>query len=210
MKLYTYDAAPNPRRLGLFLQYKGIEIETEQVDLLEQEQHGEAFAALNPLRTVPALLLDDGTLLTEVIAQAHYLESLHPEKPLLGRTAQERALVLQWDHIAMLHGGASIQSMFRNRSKGFQGRALPGAAAVKQIPELVPRGKALLDQFWQLAEQRLQQAPWLAGESFSFADITLFCLAEFAGWVKESIPQSCPRLQNWHHKAANLLPAKAA
>ena len=60
MKLYTYDPAPNPRRLGLFLKYKGIELDTEQVDLGALEQLGEAYGEINPLRTVPALKLDSG------------------------------------------------------------------------------------------------------------------------------------------------------
>ena len=63
MKLYTFDTAPNARRLGLFMDYKGIELETEQVDLRTRQQHREPYASINPLRTIPALLLDDGSRL---------------------------------------------------------------------------------------------------------------------------------------------------
>ena len=127
MKLYTFDLAPNARRLQLFLNYKGIELETQQIDLGKLEQHGEEYAAFNPLRTIPALELDDGTLLTEVIAQVAYLESQYPEKPLLGSTDVERAQVLNWDHLLMISGFAAIRDMFRNSVKGFKDRASTGA-----------------------------------------------------------------------------------
>ena len=67
MKLYTFDPAPNPKRLALFMHYKGIDIDTVQIDLNAQEQLGDEYRAINPDCTVPALVLDDGTVLTEVI-----------------------------------------------------------------------------------------------------------------------------------------------
>ena len=73
MKLYTFDAAPNPARLGMFMQYKGISLDTVQIDLGAEEQLGEAYRAIVPEATVPALVLDDSTVLCSVIAIAHYL-----------------------------------------------------------------------------------------------------------------------------------------
>ena len=94
MKLYTYDPAPNPRRLALFMQYKGIEIETVQVDMMKAEQLAEEYRQINPQCTVPALQLDDGNVLCEVIGICMYLEGLYPDKPLLGSTALEKAQVI--------------------------------------------------------------------------------------------------------------------
>ena len=126
MKLYTYDPAPNPRRLALFLKHKGLDIESQQVDLMTGEQLGEAYRAINPHCTVPALVLDDGTVLTEVIGIVTYLEALHPEKPLLGTTPLEKALVSSWDHHLFVGLMSAVASILRNASKGFQNRALPG------------------------------------------------------------------------------------
>ena len=98
MKLYTYDGAPNGQRLNLFLQYKGITIDTTQVDLGSAEQLGDDYKAINPYCTIPALVLDDGTLLTEVIGIVTYLETLHPDRPLLGSGALEKAQVISWVH----------------------------------------------------------------------------------------------------------------
>ncbi len=206
MKLYTYDIAPNARRLQLFLDYKGIALDTQQIDIgPAQEQHSEEYAAINPLRTIPALLLDDGTLLTEVIAQVNYLESQYPDKPLMGTTDVEKAEVLQWDHLLMMHGMSSIRDIFRNKVEGFKGRAMTGAAQVDQIPELIERGRLLLHAFWPVIEQRLDGRPWLAGDNFSYADIDLVVMVEFCGWVKEAIPEDCPNTLAWHARALDEL-----
>ncbi len=201
MKLYTYDLAPNARRLQLFLNYKGIELDTSQIDLGNLEQHGDEYAAINPLRTIPALELDDGTLLTEVIAQVAYLESVYPDKPLMGTTDQEKALVLNWDHLLMISGFAAIRDMFRNTAKGFAGRASTGALSLEQIPDLAERGKLQLDDFWLMVDKRLGESSWIAGDSITYADIDLFCLVEFSGWVKQGIPEDCGNLKDWHTRA---------
>ena len=85
MHLYTFDPAPNPARLKMFMDYKGITLETTQINLGAEEQLGADYRAVVPEATVPALVLSDGAVLSAVIAIAHYLEALYPERPLLGR-----------------------------------------------------------------------------------------------------------------------------
>src|SRR5262245_17487670 len=97
MKLYDGGRAPNPRRTRVFLAEKGIKVPTEQVDLGALQQKSEAYAAINPLMRVPALVLDNGTVLTESIAICRYFEALHPDPPLFGRGALEEARVEMWN-----------------------------------------------------------------------------------------------------------------
>ena len=59
MKLYTFDPAPNPQRLKMFMDFKGIDIDTQQVNFPEGEQRTDAYKALVPSGTVPALILDN-------------------------------------------------------------------------------------------------------------------------------------------------------
>lgn len=205
MKIYTYDAAPNPIRLRRFLDYKGIEIESQQIDLGTGEQHGDAYGAINPLRTVPALQLDSGEVLTEVIGQCVYLEALHPEKPLLGTTPLEKAEVISWDHRLFLTGFMAIADAFRNAHPAFKGRAMPGPILLEQIPELAERGKVRLEHFWPTMDAHLADNAWIIGEQFSFADIDLLCIIEFAGWIKEGIPEDCESLRNWQERAASTI-----
>lgn len=201
MKLFTYDPAPNPRRLALFLQYKGISLDSQQVDLGAAEQLQEHYRQLVPECTVPALLLDDGTVLTEVIGICTYLEGLHPDKPLLGTTSLEKAQVISWDHRLFLTIYLAVAGMLRNRSKAFANRALPGPLDVPQIPELVERGKLQLAYILPQLDRELGTRPWLAGNSFTFADIDLLVAIDFMAWVRESIPEDCTHLRAWHDRA---------
>jgi glutathione S-transferase len=93
MKLYDGGRAPNPRRVRIFLAEKAITVPTEQVDLGSLQQRTKAFTAVNPMQRVPALVLDDGTVIAESIAICRYFEAMHPDPPLFGRGALEAALV---------------------------------------------------------------------------------------------------------------------
>ncbi len=200
MKLYTFDVAPNPRRLKLFLAYKGIELETIAVDLGKKEQLAEGYLAINPAGTVPTLLLDDGSVLTDVIACCFYLESQYPDKPLFGRTDMERARVLGWVHKIFVQGLMAVAEMVRNQGDFFKNRALPGPRDLEQIPALVERGKLRLGDFYALLESQLQGGDYLLGDSLSMADIDAMVVVDFAAWVKESIPADHALTQAWYER----------
>ena len=91
MKLYQSSASPNSRRVRIYLAEKGITMPFVPVDLASSEQFSDAYAAINPRRVVPALMLDDGTTIAEVPVIIRYLEELHPIPPLLGGSPQEKA-----------------------------------------------------------------------------------------------------------------------
>ena len=202
MKLYTYDPAPNPKRLTLFMAYKGIEIETQQIDMMAAEQLGETFRSINSECTVPALVLDDGTVLTEVVGICCYLEELYPSRPLMGQTALERAQVISWDHKLFVGSIQAVASMLRNSSKGFTGRALSGPLDIPQIPELVDRGLLQLQYTLPKLDAHLAQSPWVAGKNFTLADIDLLVVVDFMAWVKQTIPEGCKHLSDWHQRAS--------
>jgi len=91
MKFYDCAVAPSPRRVRIFLAEKGISLPTVQVDLRKGEQFGEAFRAINPDCTVPALELDDGRRICDSLAICVYLEQAHPAPPLMGGRREGRA-----------------------------------------------------------------------------------------------------------------------
>jgi glutathione S-transferase len=202
MKLYTFDAAPNARRVTLFMQYKGIEIDTTQIAMMEQEQLGEAYQKVNPECTVPALVLDDGTVLTEVVGICAYLEALYPDKPLMGSSALEKALVISWDHKLFMGIMAATASILRNTSKGFVNRGLPGPVDLPQIPELAERGRLQIPQILAKLNEHLSNNQWVTGDNFSLADIDLMVSIDFMAWVKQSVPDECVHLKSWHERAA--------
>lgn len=205
MKLYTFDPAPNPKRLAMFLQYKGIALPTEQVDLMNRQQLTPEYQAINPQGTVPALVLDDGTALTEVIGICTYLEALYPDRPLLGTTPLEKAQVASWCHRLFVGLFHAIASVFRNRGRAFTNRALPGPLDLPQIPELVARGQQQIDHLLPILDAHLAQQPWVAGQHFSQADIDLLACVEFLGWIKAEVPAQCTHLLAWRERAAAQL-----
>lgn len=205
MKLYTYDPAPNPRRLALFMNYKGIEIETQQIDMMKAEQLGDEYRQVNPSCTVPALQLDDGSCLSEVIGMCVYLEELYPERPLLGTSAAEKARIISWTHSLFANMASAIASILRNRNESFRDRALPGPLDVPQIPELVERGRLQLDFILPRLDAHLADSTWLAGDTVSFADIDLLVYVDFMGWVKHAVPEDCTHLKAWYERAKGAL-----
>ena len=197
MRLFDFTRAPNPRRVRMFLAEKNLEIPKVPVNLYRMEQLSPEFLAINPGGTVPVLETDDGTLLSECIAICQYLESLHPEPPLLGTDARSRAQVLMWNSICESEGLAAIAEILRNWSPGFRGRALPGPAGLEQIPALVERGRLRARQFFDRIEAQLAQQPNLAGPELSFADLTLFAIVDFATWVDLVAADDRPALAAW-------------
>lgn len=205
MHLYNYDSAPNPRRLVLFMQHKGIELPTTQIDMREQQHRGEDFLAINPLGTLPALVTDEGVLLTEVIAICDYLEAYYPQRSLMGTTPLERALVLSWDHRIFTSIYESFAEMLRNGSPAFAHRALPGPIDVEQIPALVDRGRHRFRASLALFDAELGEKPFLCGDRLTLADIDLLVATEVARWVKEAVPESCERLHRWMARSRSVL-----
>lgn len=205
MKLYNFEIAPNPRRVKLYLQYKGIEIDTETVDIRAREQFTDEFKAINSFCTVPTLVLDNGDTLIDAVSICLYLESLHPEKPLFGSTPLEQAQVLGWDHRIFTDGLSAVAEILRNQGDMFKGRSLPGQIGLEQIPALVPRGKKRLQGFFANVEQHMQGRDYLVGEQLSFADIDFLVVCDFAGWVAEKIPEECVNLQALYQRAGKAV-----
>ena len=209
MKLYTYDAAPNPRRLNLFLGYKGIQLPSQQIDLREGQQFSAEYRAINPRCTVPALQLDDGTVLCDAIAICWYLESRFPQKPLFGADPMSQAQVLSWDAYIFSDAFLPVADALRNRSTAFRNRAVPGPGQVAQIPELEPRGRQRVQLFWQALDDYLDGREFLVGQGVTLADIDAFVVVDFAGWIKERMPESRLRLQAWYQRIRALMPVTA-
>lgn len=200
MKLYDFKPAPNPLRLNLFLAEKGIEIPSEQINLMKGAQFSGDYKTVNPMMTVPTLVLDDGTVLTEVVSMYSYLEEQHPDNPLMGNTALERAQVLSWDHRCFNEGIIAIAEIFRNTSEAFVNRAIPGPTPCPQIAELAERGQTRAAAFYQVLESHLKGREYMVGEAFSAADIAAFVFVHFGSWVKIEIPEDCESVQAWHDR----------
>lgn len=198
MKFYDCATAPSPRRVRIFLAEKGVTLPTVQVDLRGGEQLSPEFRKINPFCTVPVLALDDGTVISEAIACCRYLEERFPEPPLMGRTAEEKAVVAMWEHRAEIDGFLAAQEAFRNRASGMKGRALTGAINVEQIPQLAERGRSRVETFFRVLDERLAETPFLAGAEYTVADITALVTVDFAAWIKLTLPDELTNARRWY------------
>ena len=180
MKLYESAGSPNSRRVRIFLAEKGLSIPLVPVDLGKGGQHSEAYRAINPRRVVPTLVLEDGTAIGEVPAIMRYLDEAFPEKPLLGATPKDKGLIAMWERRAELEGFAAVMEGVRNKIAGLKGRAIAGPHHYAQIPALMERSQQRIRNFYADFDIRLAEAPFIAGDEFSAADITAVVTVDFA------------------------------
>jgi glutathione S-transferase len=210
MKLYHSAASPNSRRVRIFLAEKAISIPLVAIDLGKGEQHSDAYRAINPRRVVPTLVLEDGTTIGEVPAICRYIEEVHPTPPLLGETATEKAQVLMWERCAELDGFAAVMEAIRNSAPGLKGRALAGPHDYGQIPELAERSKLRVKNFFADFDARLGDAPFVAGQRFSVADITALVAVDFAAKaINLAVPDEQRSLKRWYEAVSSRSSMKA-
>lgn len=195
--LYDCATAPSPRRARILLAEKGVAHDTVQIDLRSAEQLGDAYRAINPQCTVPALRTDEGLLLTDNAGIAAYLEARYPEPPLLGRTPADKAEIATWQWRVEFEGLMAIADALRNGSPAMANRALPGPVNYPQIPELAQRGLARVQQFFSVLDAHLAGREFIAAGQFSVADITAVVAVDFARVVKVRAGEAHPHLLRW-------------
>jgi glutathione S-transferase len=192
MKLFDGGRAPNPRRTRIFLAEKGIKLQLEQVDLGALQQRSPAFAAINPLMRVPALVLDDGTVITESIAICRYFEALHPNPALFGRGALEIARIEMWNRRLELHFLFPVSHVFRNSHPAMKEMEVP------QVPAWAEANKPRILDFITFLDGALEKRQFVAGDGFSVADITGLVAFDFMKPAKLVVPDELGNLKRWH------------
>jgi len=197
MLFYDCSTAPNPRRARMFIAEKGLDIEVRDISIARGEQLTPEFTAINPRATVPVLVTDSGAVLTENIGIAAYLEAAFPEPPLMGTTPDQKGAVLMWNAIVEQQGGMPIAEVLRNSNPAMKDRAIPGQTNFEQIPALSERGLARVDLFFDLLESRLSASRYLAGDDFTFADISCFIFVDFTRVIRRRIPEGNAATQAW-------------
>lgn len=202
LTLYDCATAPSPRRARILLAEKGVAHDTVQVDLRRGEQFSDAYRALNPQCTVPALRLPGGEVLTDNAAIAAWLEAAYPQPALMGTTPQEKAAVASWQWRAEFDGLFAVAEALRNGSPAMANRALPGPVNYPQIPELAQRGVARMAQFLVTLNHQLEANDYVAGAHFSVADVTAAVAVDFARIVKVKPDEHHPHLLRWRERLA--------
>lgn len=193
MKLYIDSGrAPNPRRVRIFLAEKGLRLPVETVDIGAQAHKTSAFRAINPMQRLPALMLDDGSVIAESIAICRYVEALHPAPPLFGEGALEQAMVEMWQRRIEFHLLTAVSHVFRH---------LHPAMSPLEVPQVAAWGEAnkpRVLEFLTFLDGELQGRPYVAGPRFSVADITAVVAVDFLKPAKLAVPDGLANLRRWH------------
>ncbi len=175
MKLYDFGPAANAQRARVFLAEKGIDVPVEQLNVREDRQFAEPYTSMNPFHCVPFLELDDGTVIAESISICRYLEELHPEPSLFGRTAEERAVVDMWLRRFELDGFIPLLHALRNHAPTFAGKVVPDTRTdLPQSPHMVQRCKEMATIFFNRVEPLLAGRDYITLDRFTVADISGF------------------------------------
>ena len=203
MKLYDAGRAPNPRRTRIFLAEKGIDVPSEQVDMMAMQHKTPEYAAINPLQRMPALVLDDGTVITESIAICRYFEALQPEPALFGTGAEGIALVEMWNRRCELNLFFGVAHVFRHTHPAMKELEVP------QVPEWAEANRPRVADFLKLLDARLKDSEFIAGAHYSVADITALCAMDFMKPARVAMPEGLSHLQRWRDAVSARPSARA-
>ena len=218
MQLYHWEPNGASARVLIALREKGLEFGSHYLDVLGFEQHAPAFLELNASGEVP-VLVDRGVAMSESSYVCEYLEEAYPAVPLMPAAPHERWVVRAWqkyvdDYVAASMSELAWQALeaeaFRSRDRA----ALD--AAIARIPmqerrdvwtaavngygaEQLQRARERLRETVARMENDLDRGSWLAGSSYSLADIALFA---WCGYLPRVAPdllgeQVCPRVMAW-------------
>ena len=201
MKFYDGDA-PDPRRVRIFLAEKGVEVPVEPAVPRELGERSAPFAAANSLERVPALVLDDGTRITEAIAICRYFEALRPNPPLFGRGAREIALVEMWNRRVELNVYGTVTAL--------DGSFNPAVRAVEQeIPDWRKLGDQNMLEFLDSLDRELKDRLFIAGDHYSVADVTGLVSIDLMKSAMLAVPVEFANIHRWHAQVAARASAAA-
>lgn len=196
MKIFETSTAPNPRRVRMFMAEKGLldKAEFVQIDIQKGENLTPQYAAMNPMKKVPVMELDDGTCIAETMAICRYFEESYPDTPtLLGDTPVEKALVEQWLRWIEFYLFLPTGMCFQHTSGYFKDRMNP----IKEWGEEC--GKTV-EQFMNFLDEHLAGKEYICCDRFTAADINAFTTMAFARVVDIRIHPEQENLKAWFER----------
>jgi len=195
MKIHDWFDGPYPARVRIALAEKGLlsRVEFVSVNLWKGEHKQPQFLALNYSGTLPVLELNDGTLIAECTAITQYLDSLTGSPTLTGETALEKGLIHMMTKRAEIEFLDAVSVYFHHATPG-----LGPQVELYQNPEWGGRMRDKAVRGMHYFDGVLKHQPFVAGDSFSMADIAVLGGMIFASLVKLPVPDECEALRAWH------------
>jgi len=203
MKLIN-SVGPNPHTVRMFMAERGIDIPIEEIDIRAGANRQEAYLATNPAGQTPALVLDDGSVVTEITAICEYLDEKFPGRKMMGDTPEERAQNRRWTRWVDLNIVEPMANGFRY-SEGlpmFKDR-------MRCLPEAADGLKACAQDKIRFLDARLASQPYVAGNEFGLADVLLFCFQAFGNVIGQPVNPELRNYAAWFAKVSERPSAQA-
>ncbi|MEM9573077.1 MAG: glutathione S-transferase family protein [Pseudomonadota bacterium] len=203
MKLYN-SVGPNPQVVRTFMAERSITLDMEEIDIMAGDNRKPDYLAVNPAGQLPALLLDDGSILTEITVICEYLDETQPGPSLMGETPEARAKIRSWTRWADLNVCEPLANGFRFAE------GLPlFESRMRCIPEASDGLKACVQDKLTWLDGQLGDRPFLAGSNFSLADILLSTFIGFGEQVGQPLNRDLKTVAAWYDRCVSRESAKA-
>lgn len=195
MKIHDWFNGPYPARVRIALAEKNLlpRIEFVSVNLWKGEHKKPEFLAINYSGTLPVLELQDGTLIAECTAITQYLDAVVGSPDLTGTTPLEKGRIHMMTKRAEIEFLDAVSVYFHHGTPGLgpEVELYQNAEWGNRMREKAVRGMGYFDSV-------LKTQPFVAGESFSMADIAVFGGMIFASLVDLAVPAEYQALSAWH------------
>ena len=194
MKLYN-SIGPNPHVVRMFIAEKGLKIPMQQVDLIAGENRQADHLKRNPHGQMPALELDDGTCISEILAICEYLEDTNPEPALIGTNPKEKAETRMWTRRIDLNIVEPAANGFRYSEglKLFQNR-------IRCIPQAADDLKATAREWLVKLDGMMGAKPFVTGARLTMVDVFLFAFLDFMKGIGQPLDPANKNLTAWFER----------
>ena len=203
MKLLN-SMGPNPKVVRMYMAERGIEIEVQEIDLMAGENRQQAYLELNPAGPLPALVLDNGDILSEITAICEYLEEKEGASSIIGETAQERGETRMW----LRRIDLGIMENLANGFRYSEGQAL-FEGRMTLIPHAADDLKAVAQEKLTWLDGQMAGKQFVCGDRFSLADIALFSFLEFGAQVAQPLNTDNQNITAWYERVGSRASASA-
>jgi glutathione S-transferase len=196
MKLIN-SVGPNPHVVRMFMAERGIELETDTVDIMAGKNRQSDYLKKNPAGQTPCLELDNGSYLSEITAICEYLDEKFPGKSLIGSTPEERAETRMWTRRVDLNICEPLTNGFRFA----EGLALFKDRIVT-VPEAADGLKRIAQDRIKWLDGQLSGKQFLCGDRITLADVLLYCFLAFGNAVGQPVDPANANVKAWFDRMA--------
>ncbi len=191
-------AAPNCRRVRIFLAEKGIDIPFEQIDIMAGEHFQEKHKDMVGTFRVPVLAFTDGSFITESIAICRFFEEYSPRRPLFGKTDYEKALVEMWQRRVEFELLWPIAFVLRHGNPKM-------SVLEKQCLAWSEANKPRVLEGLETLNKQLDGNEYVTGPNFSIADITAIVSINFLRTIKVDISPKMGSIIRWRENLSKRI-----